>query len=488
MREESTSSRVVARRHTHNTFQRVRIVENSSSVSVLPHVVCATGAFRRSEFCAESRKTDCWDFLICVGLVVVLGLMAYAMTTSALFRPLIADAENYRWARLIVRPSMLWGAMGILLLAFRTMLWIRYRSTPSATMADAPSLTVIIPAYNEGEMVLRSIESVANAQYPRNRLELLVVDDGSIDDTWSHIETAKRRFPDLVVAHRLPANQGKRAALAVGFKRASGEIVVTLDSDSVIEPGALLAIAGPFRKPSVGAVAGKVKVFNRREGLIPRMLHVRYIVSFDFQRASESAYGTVYCCPGALTAYRTSIVREVLDKWLQQKFLGAVCTVGEDRALTNLMLACGYDTVYQRSAVVHTVTPLSYAKLCRMFLRWDRSYVREELQFLRIVWRRPLRPRLIALCDRVITNLRYPVHYATMSLILITLIHHPLTIVRLLIVIGVLSFMNMFYYLRSERSPDFVYGIVYSYFAFVTLFWIFPFALFTVRSRSWMTR
>ena len=58
--------------------------------------------------------------------------------------------------------------------------------------------------------------------------------------------------------------------------------------------------------------------------------------------------------------------------------------MGEDRALTNLILSCGYDTVYQRSAVVHTVTPVSYGKLCRMLLRWDRSYVREELYFLRI--------------------------------------------------------------------------------------------------------
>lgn len=464
-------------------------MENISSPSVLPRLIRATGEHRRSEPCAPlPEKTDVWDLVHCVVVVVALTMLAYASFRSALFRPLILDAENYRWARIVVRPSMLWGTMGIALLAFRTMLWFRYRSAPSVTMADAPWLTVIIPAYNEGEMVLRSIESVANAQYPRDRLELLVVDDGSNDDTWMHIQTATRRYPDLVVAQRLRINKGKRAALAVGFERARGDVVVTLDSDSVIEHDALLAIAGPFRKPTVGAVAGKVKVLNRREGLIPRMLHVRYVVSFDFQRASESAYGTVYCCPGALTAYRTSLVREVLNSWLQQKFLGAPCTIGEDRALTSLVLSRGYDTVYQRSAVVHTVAPLCYGKLCRMFLRWERSYVREEVQFLRIVWKRPRRARVIALCDRLITNLRYPVHYAVMVLLAVSLVHHPFTIVRLLIVIGVLSFVNMLYYLRSEWSPEFVYGIVYSYFAFIALFWIFPVAVFTVRSRSWLTR
>jgi hyaluronan synthase len=431
---------------------------------------------------------DVWDQVLSVAVVLALAILAYAAVRSSLFRPLILEAENYRWARLIVRPSILWGTMGTALLAFRTILWFRYRSSPPATMADAPSLTVIIPAYNEGEMVLRSIESVAQAPYPRDRLQLLVIDDGSSDDTWTHIQKAARRYPDLVVAQRLPENRGKRAALAVGFEHARGEIVVTLDSDSVIEVDALLAITGPFRNAAVGAVAGKVKVYNRRAGLIPRMLHVRYALAFDLLRASESGYGTVYCCPGALTAYRMSVVRQVLSRWLEQKFLGVPCTVGEDRALTNLILSSGCNTVYQGSAVVHTVTPVTYGKLCRMLLRWDRSYVREEVQFLRIVWTRPLGVRVIALFDRIITNLRYPVHYACLALLCVVLPHHPLTMVRLAIVVGVVSLLNMLYYLRSERSPDFLYGILYSYFSLIGLFWIFPFAVLTVRSRSWLTR
>ena len=436
----------------------------------------------------SAPRHDFWDQVLCAAVVAALGILLYEGARGALFRPLILEVETYQWARLILRPAMLWGIMGTTLLAFRSILWFRYRSAPSATMNDAPSMTVIIPAYNEGAMVLQSIESVVRARYPRDRLELLVVDDGSSDDTWRYIQEAATRYPELVVAKRLPRNRGKRAALAVGFESARGEIVVTLDSDSVIEEGSLLALAGPFRNSGVGAVAGKVKVYNRRQGLIPRMLHVRYIVSFDLLRASESGYGTVYCCPGALTAYRASLVRRILQGWLQQTFLGAPCTVGEDRALTNLILSCGYDTVYQRSAVVHTVTPVSYNKLCRMLLRWDRSYVREELCFLRIVWRRPMGPRVIALLDRLITNLRYPVHYACLILLVLVAPHHPMAMVRLGITIGLLSAFNMLYYLRSERSPDAFYGVVYSYYSLLALFWIFPVAVFTVRARSWLTR
>jgi hyaluronan synthase len=347
---------------------------------------------------------------------------------------------------------------------------------------------VIIPAYNEGAMVLQSIQSVANAVYPRDRLELFVVDDGSTDDTWRYIRQAAARYPGLVKPIRFRVNRGKRAALGEGFRRAQGEVVVTLDSDSVIQPSSLLAIAGPFRDPRIGAVAGKVAVYNRRQGLIPRMLQVRYILSFDLLRAVESSYRNVYCCPGALTAYRASAVHAVLDTWLTQTFLGAPCTFGEDRALTNLILASGHDTVYQRSAVVLTVVPATFSRLCKMFLRWDRSYVREELRFLRIVWKRPLRIRAIALADRLITNLRYPVQYASLFLIAALVAGHPPVLVRILLAVGLVSLFNTLYYLRSERSPDFFYGVVYSYFAMFTLFWIFPYAVLTVRARSWLTR
>jgi hyaluronan synthase len=431
---------------------------------------------------------DAWDHVLCAVVLTGLSVMIYGAVRGNWFAPMLLDMETSRWAQLIIRPAILWSLMGTLLLAFRTVLWFRYKSEPSATMQDAPSITVIIPAYNEGAMVRKSIDSVMQASYPRDRLELIVVDDGSVDDTWLHIQRTASKYPGRILTQRLPQNRGKREALALGFKNARGQIVVTLDSDSVIEPGALLAIAGPFRNPRVGAVAGKVKVYNRGQGMIPRMLHVRYILSFDMLRASESGYGTVYCCPGALTAYRASLVQQVLERWVEQTFLGTPCTVGEDRSLTNFILSSGHDTVYQRSAVVHTVTPISYGKLCRMLLRWDRSYVREELLFLGIVWKRPLGSRLISICDRLITNLRYPVHYACLVLLAATMPYHPLSLLRLMIVIGLVSAINTLYYLRSERSPDFFYGILYAYYSVFGLFWIFPFAVFTVRSRGWLTR
>ncbi len=437
---------------------------------------------------AEKPFRDPWYWLMYGGILLGLVLLVHADIHGFLLSPIANAAEKHHWVRFWIRPSMLWVSMGIVLLIFRTLLWMRYRPFPAAAMETAPSLTVIIPAYNEGPMVRNSIESAVRAHYPHDRLEIFVVDDGSRDATWTYIEQAAREWPDLVRAVRFPKNQGKRAALAAGFEAARGEIVVTMDSDSVLAPGALLAIAGPFRDPKVGAVAGKVAAYNRREGLLPRMLHVRYILSFDVLRAVESSYGTVYCCPGALTAYRTSVVREVLGEWIRQTFLGAQCTFGEDRALTNWILSRGHSTVYQRTAMVATLVPTTYKKLCKMFLRWNRSYVREELRFLKIVWKRPPLYAAVALWDRLVTNLHYPVNYATLGLLAVLTWEHPVTLLRFGLAVAIVSFFYSLYFLRSERSLDFLYGILFSYFDLLLLWWIFPYAVLTVRARSWLTR
>ena len=437
---------------------------------------------------AVSRQHLRWEKPLQITILLTVVWALFTSLNGHVFQPLRDAMLDLDWPKHVLMPSVLWAGMGMLLLAYRTLLWLNYRGFSPATDWDAPMLTIIIPAYNEGAMVEKTIDSVASAAYPQGKLEIFVVDDGSRDDTWTYITRAAERHPGLVTTLRFPENRGKRAALAAGFRRARGEVLVTIDSDSVIEHDTLLAIAGPFNDPKVGAVAGKVAVYNRRQGLIPRMLHVRFILSFDFLRAAESGYRTVYCCPGALAGYRAKVVRDVLPRWETQTFLGAACTFGEDRALTNYILEAGYDSVYQRSAVVHTLVPTTYKKLTKMLLRWDRSYVREELRLARILWKRPLVARITTLLERTITNLRFPISYITLGMLIVLMLHNPETLLRVGLSIGTVSLLYTLYYLRSERSWDFIYGIFYAYFSFFALTWIFPYAVLTARARSWMTR
>lgn len=431
---------------------------------------------------------DFWDLPLKLTILAGLGVLIVVSLRAQAFQPLVTVAETHGIRADFFRPSILWVTMGSMLLLFRTLLWFTYRPHALATRENAPRMTVVIPAYNEGAMVAKAIDSVAAANYPADRLEIIAVDDGSRDDTWQHMQRAAARHPGRVQAVRLERNSGKRVALATAFRRARGEVFVTVDSDSVVSPNALLALAGPFASQRIGVVAGKVLVYNRAAGLIPRMLHVRFTLAFDFIRAYQSTFGTVYCSPGALSAYRASAVLAVLDRWVNQRFLGAQATIGEDRALTNDVMRQGYDSVYQRQATVLTVVPTTYRQLCRMFLRWNRSYIREEARLALVLPHRPLVARIIACCDSVITNLRFPILFLTMLLLSAEFVYHPMTLLRIMVAIGAISLLYSLYYLRSERSLNFVYGIVFEYFSFFFMFWIFPWALLTVRARGWLTR
>jgi len=180
-------------------------------------------------------------------MIAGLLIIFYGSFAGNVFQPLIHAIRNAHWSKAIVRPSVLWGLVGSIFLAFRTMLWFRYRPFPPASHSDAPFLTAIIPAYNEGEMVKKAIYSVLAADYPHDRLEVYAIDDGSTDDTWRYIQAAAVRYPHLVKPFRFTKNRGKRAALEEGFRRARGKIVLTVDSDSMIEHNTLLAMAGRFR-------------------------------------------------------------------------------------------------------------------------------------------------------------------------------------------------------------------------------------------------
>jgi hyaluronan synthase len=386
------------------------------------------------------------------------------------------------------RPFLALLGLEAAYLALQTFLWLRYRPREIDAGAPLPRLSVIIPAFNEGPMVERSIRSVARADYPRDRLEIIVVDDGSRDDTFFHMRKLRHEFPDLVRMIHFPGNRGKRAALREGFLAASGEVVLTIDSDSEIDRGTLQAMVAPFADARVGAVAGRVTVLNR-DTFIGRMLDVQFAVSFDFLRAAQSQYGTVMVCPGALSAFRRAVIVPHLDGWMVQRFLGRPVGHGEDQALTNVVLRAGYDTVYQRNAIVRTLVPDRYRQLSRMLLRWDRSFFVEGFAFARFMFKR-LRPRgrVLPVVAFVCSNLR-ALFFAAALTQLPRLGQLGVRELGAIVFVGALtSACTALYYLRTERSARFLYGIAYAFYSLLFLQWVFPWALVTVRDERWGTR
>jgi hyaluronan synthase len=260
-----------------------------------------------------------------------------------------------------------------------------YRTVPDVKFR--PTVSVIIPAFNEEDGIIGTIESCLAVDYPEHLLEVIVVNDGSTDRTWERIVEAKKRWPQ-VFAIDLGRNYGKRGAMAEGIRRATGEILAFVDSDSYLERDAVKAIVQPFVDDRVGAVVGHAYVRNADVNWITKMQQVRYYSAFRVIKGMESLLsGTVTCASGCCAAYRTSVILPILDAWEFQKFLGRPATFGDDRALTNRVLA-RHRVVYQASARADTVVPTTLMKFFRQQLRWKKSWLRESLYVVRRFWRK----------------------------------------------------------------------------------------------------
>jgi hyaluronan synthase len=263
---------------------------------------------------------------------------------------------------------------------------------PPRDAGITPTVAIVVPAFNEGEAVARTIHSCLALDYPADRLEVVVVNDGSSDDTWAHMERAASQYPEgRVRCLDLGTNQGKRAAMAAGIRATSAEILVFVDSDSMPGVGAVRRLVQGFADPKVGAISGLSYVRNADTNVLTRMQAARYYVSFQLLKSAESVLGAVTCCSGCFAAYRRAAIAPLLDRWEHQRFLGVECTYGDDRALTNRVIRTGWKTVYDARAEAWTDAPDRYRKFFRQQLRWKKSWTREGPLLLAHIWRsRPL--------------------------------------------------------------------------------------------------
>lgn len=434
------------------------------------------------------------DFLYCFMLVVTLmgsaTVVAFLAGAQELLDWLVVYDEAVPYAGLGLGISPVAG----MLLALRTWMACRYRPCPALPNGRLPLVTVVIPAYNEGRQVLDTIRSVLASDYPAAKLAVIGVDDGSCDDTWDWMLAAKREFPHRLQLVQQPRNMGKRHALLAGFRLARGDVFVTIDSDSLILPDTLRQLVSPLAaSPRVGAVAGNVRVLNRADGAIPKMLDVSFTMSFDFLRRGQGSYGGVLCTPGALSAYRRSAVAPFIEAWADQTFMGRPATIGEDRALTNIVLSQGLRVAYQKDAVVLTTVPTHYRGLYKMLLRWARSNVRETLVMLRYLPRRFRRGdsgggwvRLSGLVSLTMLPTAETLKVAGLTGLLLA----PVPGARALFA-GCLTaalIPVVVYQFRERGLFGLIWGVAYCFFWMFTLSWISLWGLATAAHSGWLTR
>jgi peptidoglycan-N-acetylglucosamine deacetylase len=220
-----------------------------------------------------------------------------------------------------------------------------------------PRVTILIPAYNEESVIVDTVEAALASGYPR--LEVLVVDDGSADRT---SELVQDNFgSDRRVRLLQQPNSGKPTALNHGLAEATGEIIVSIDADTIVDPEAVPRLVRHFADPKVAAVAGNVKVANRNKW-ITRWQALEYITSQNLEKRAFDLLNCIPVVPGAAGAWRADVLRE------SGGFSGE--TVAEDTDLTLTIRRSGWKILYDEDAIGRTEVPETVDTLIRQRFRW----------------------------------------------------------------------------------------------------------------------
>ncbi len=256
--------------------------------------------------------------------------------------------------------------LGVIRLAFILSLAITQRRNAAAQQRRtdaaprfAPPVTIIVPAFNEGMVIARTVQSLLDQNYDGD-LRVIVVDDGSPDDTYA---IARDTFADepRVEVYTKP-NAGKASALNVGIDHAETEIIVCLDADTLFEPVTVRELVQPLADEHVGAVAGNAKVGNRIN-LVTRWQALEYVTSQNLDRRAFSMLNCITVIPGAVGAWRRSAVLAAGGFTSD--------TLAEDQDLTIRIRRLGLTIAYAERAIAWTEAPADLSALSKQRFRWS---------------------------------------------------------------------------------------------------------------------
>lgn len=356
-----------------------------------------------------------------------------------------------------------------------------------------PGVTIIIPCFNEEQWIQRTISGCINQDYPIDKLEVIVVDDCSNDQSFERIkefvEELKIKEQRYDIASRLryvlqEKNAGKREALAKGTEMAQHELVVFVDSDSFLDPFAIRNIVQPFKDTKMGGVSGRTDVANTYTNALTKMQAVRYYIAFRIMKAAESYFDAVTCLSGPLSCYRKDLLIKYMDAWLNQRFLGEKATFGDDRSMTNFILRENR-TGYQDTAICNTIVPNRYDIFLKQQMRWKRSWLRESLIAAGFMWKKE--PFMaLSFYMGVLVPLLAPI-IVIYNMIYIPITHRvfPFTFIIGIFLMALLMSMAQLF---LRKSSTWVYGLWFCLYYEAVLLWQMPIAWVTFWKTTWGTR
>ncbi|MBI2652294.1 glycosyltransferase family 2 protein [Candidatus Woesearchaeota archaeon] len=248
--------------------------------------------------------------------------------------------------------------------------------TKTKRLKNCPLVSIVIPAHNEEKNIITTLTSLIKLAYPKNKLDVIVVNDGSHDNTKNLVEEfiAKNKGFNIKLINK--KNEGKGAALNDGLAISKGEFFICLDADSIVTSDALQKILPHFTEDNIAVVLPLLKV-DRPKNLWQRMQWLEYIVNM-FYKKLMSRLNCVHVAPGPFSVYRTDIIRKIggFDE----------DNITEDLEITLRIQSKNYRIVQLLDAEVFTIAPKTFKELYKQRNRWYKGSIINALKYKHMIF------------------------------------------------------------------------------------------------------
>jgi hyaluronan synthase len=350
-----------------------------------------------------------------------------------------------------------------------------------------PTVSFIIPCKDEDGVIYQTIKNCITTDYPKEKVEVIAINDGSTDNTLNEMKRAEKDFSDrkLTIVN-FKKNRGKRQGMYHGFKLATGEIAIQVDSDSYPEPDAIHKIVAPFQDKEVGATVGNTKPWNADKNTLTKIQDAYYFMSFRTLKATESIFDKVFCCSGCFSAYRRKDVMKILEPWVNEKFMGKEIVFGDDRALTNWMIRQDKKTVYVDEARAYTVVPEKLRVFVKQQARWKKGWFINSTRISKTILKKDPFVALTYFLPLIVLTLLTP--FIAIKALIINPVFFGISPLFYMSGIMLVALALQAQYNFYEGGKYGKYMILWSILNMTILSYILLYALYDLRNMGWGTR
>lgn len=268
------------------------------------------------------------------------------------------------------------------LLLFLSIFWLLVLFSPEQKqkkkeLETFPFFTAIVPAYNEERSITATLQSLVNLDYPKDKIEIIVVNDGSKDRTKQMVEHFIAQHPSYNIILLSQENQGKGKAMNSGLAVAKGEYFACLDADSFVAPNALEAMLPIFgQDQNIAAVCPLLKVKNP-QSVLQKVQWYEYVVNM-FYKFLNAKLDCIHVTPGPFSVYKTKVIKD----------LGGYdeTTITEDLEIAIRLQKHQYKIVQTFNTAVETIVPATWKKLFRQRIRWYKGSVDNSFKYRKLIF------------------------------------------------------------------------------------------------------